>query len=125
VLNPAAAAAAAAVVVADFQYNTRPDSNYGPGRFHDGFVRVADQLWDNGMKEALDAAVAAGDVRNIIISGHSLGAATASLLASRAQVMARREPGHEPYAGYLKPWGTSLRAFATCLSTHIHRQCTG
>jgi hypothetical protein len=84
VINLAAAAAAAAA--ADYQYNTRPDSNYGPGQFHDGFLRVADQLWDNGMKEALDAAVAAGDVGNIIISGHSLGAAAGNLLVSRAQV---------------------------------------
>lgn len=85
--------AAAAVVFADYQYNTRPDSNYGPGHFHDGFKRVADQLWDNGMKEALDAAVAAGNVRNIIITGHSLGAASGNLLASRAQVSDRIGPG--------------------------------
>jgi dienelactone hydrolase len=74
---------------ADFQYNTRPDSNYGPGRFHDGFLTVANQLWDNGMREALDAAVAAGDVKHIIMTGHSLGGASTTLLSARAQVSAR------------------------------------
>ena len=64
----------------------RADSNYGPGVFHEGFLSVANQLWDNGMREALDAAVAAGDVGHIIITGHSLGGASTTLLAARAQV---------------------------------------
>jgi carbonic anhydrase len=38
------------------------------------------------MKEALDTAVAAGDVRHIIITGHSLGGASTTLLSARAQV---------------------------------------
>lgn len=71
---------------ADYQYNTRPDSNYGPGHFHEGFLSVANQLWDNGMRDALDAAVAAGDVKHIIITGHSLGGASTQLLSARAQV---------------------------------------
>lgn len=75
---------------ADYQYSMRADSNYGPGHFHEGFLSVANQLWENGMRQALEAAVAAGDVRNIIITGHSLGAACTTLLAARAQV---RGPG--------------------------------
>lgn len=63
-----------------------PDSNYGPGLFHRGFLEVANQLWDNGMREALDAAVAGGDVRHVIITGHSLGGASTTLLSARAQV---------------------------------------
>jgi dienelactone hydrolase len=87
----AAAAAAAAAVLCfagptDYQYNMVPDSNYGPGMFHEGFLRVANQLWNNGMQEALDTAVAAGDIKHIIITGHSLGGASTTLLSARAQV---------------------------------------
>lgn len=38
------------------------------------------------MREALDAAVAAGDVKHIIVTGHSLGGASTTLLSARAQV---------------------------------------
>jgi carbonic anhydrase len=63
-----------------------PDSNYGPGMFHEGFLGVANQLWNNGMQEALDTAVAAGGIKHIIITGHSLGGASTTLLSARAQV---------------------------------------
>lgn len=71
---------------ADYTYKTREDPNYGPGRFHEGFLAVANQLWEGGMKEALDAALAAGDVQHVIITGHSLGGASTTLLSARAQV---------------------------------------
>lgn len=63
-----------------------PDPNYGPGLFHKGFLEVANQLWDNGMREALDAAVTGGGVKHVIITGHSLGGASTTLLSARAQV---------------------------------------
>jgi esterase/lipase len=68
------------------------DSNYGPGMFHEGFLAVVNQLWNNGMQEALDTAVAAGDIKHIIITGHSLGGASTTLLSARAQV-GRVTPG--------------------------------
>lgn len=80
---------------ADWEYNLDMglayNSNYGQGQIHKGFVRLADTLWEEGLKEALDQAGAT--VSSVTITGHSLGAAAASLLASRAQVRTERQLG--------------------------------
>lgn len=77
---------------ADWEYNLDMgmtyNSNYGQGTMHKGFVRLSDSLWEDGLREALDQA--GSSVSAVTITGHSLGAAAASLLASRAQVRRAR-----------------------------------
>lgn len=60
------------------------NSNYGPGKIHRGFQNLADTLWNGGLKQALDQVMQTAS--SVTISGHSLGGATAALLAARAQV---------------------------------------
>jgi len=68
----------------NLDYGMSTNTNYGQGLIHKGFQRLADTLWDGGLKRALDRY--SGSASSVVVSGHSLGAATASLLAARIEV---------------------------------------
>lgn len=73
---------------ADFDYNLVMDANYGAGQIHNGFRRIANELWDGGFKDILDREFVWGHGvnRHLTINGHSLGGGTAKLLVARAEV---------------------------------------
>jgi hypothetical protein len=72
---------------ADFDYrHTTSSSLRLPGKVHAGFAGIAQQLWDNGLKAALDSHVLSGRVSTVQFSGHSLGAGVAALLSYASQV---------------------------------------
>jgi hypothetical protein len=80
------AAAAAAATDFDYRHTTSSSSLGLPGKVHAGFARIAEQLWANGLKAAVDTHVVAGSVSTVQFSGHSLGAGVATLLAYTSQV---------------------------------------
>ncbi|KAI8469897.1 MAG: class 3-domain-containing protein [Monoraphidium minutum] len=70
----------------DFDYSMEKDARYGPGLLHRGFLAVANEVWDNGLKAMLDSEVVdSGAAADITLTGHSMGAALATLLGARAQ----------------------------------------
>jgi hypothetical protein len=70
----------------NLDYGLSKNAAYGQGLQHNGFRKLADSLWGGkgGLKSVLDQY--AGSVSSVTIAGHSLGAASAALLAARAQV---------------------------------------
>jgi hypothetical protein len=79
----------------DFDYRQiiSSSSSLGlPGRVHAGFAGIAEQLWSNGVKAALDSHVLSGRVSTVQFSGHSLGAGVATLLAYASQVSCAAMP---------------------------------
>lgn len=76
---------------ADFDYAQVSDSSNTslnlPGSTHAGFTRIANYLWANGIKAALDnGVVRGGSISTVTFAGHSLGAGVATLLSYAAQV---------------------------------------
>jgi predicted alpha/beta hydrolase len=72
---------------ADFDYrHTTSSSLRLPGKVHAGFAGIAQQLWDNGLKAALDSHALSGRASTVQFSGHSLGAGVAALLSYASQV---------------------------------------
>lgn len=76
---------------ADFDYNTgssslQPGNINLPGQVHQGFARVAESLW-GGVAAALQALISVnGQLDNVYVAGHSLGAGVATLISYGAQV---------------------------------------
>lgn len=56
---------------------------YGAGKQHRGFIKLADQVWYGGLKAALDEVK--GTASSVTIAGHSLGGAAAAMLAARSE----------------------------------------
>jgi hypothetical protein len=69
---------------ADFTYLQVSDAAF-PGLVEKGFAAAAACLWP-GIQKALETEVVQGSTTAVTISGHSLGAALATLIAYRAQV---------------------------------------
>jgi hypothetical protein len=69
---------------ADFTYMQVKDAAF-PGLIEEGFVEAAAYIWP-GIQKALEAEVVQGSTTAVTISGRSLGAALATLIACRAQV---------------------------------------
>lgn len=96
---------------------TRPVAWSGPGRVHQGFLRALEAAW-----AALGDTLTAEDPRPLLITGHSLGGALATLTASRlphallysfgapragdavfSHEMDKRAEHHFRYVGYRDP----------------------
>jgi acetyl esterase/lipase len=69
---------------ADFTYMQVRDAAF-PGLIERGFKAAAAHIWP-GIQKALEAEVVQGSTTAVMIGGHSLGAALATLIAYRAQV---------------------------------------
>jgi acetyl esterase/lipase len=69
---------------ADFTYLQVTDAAF-PGLIERGFRAAAAQMWPS-VQKALEEEVVQGSTTAVTISGHSLGAALATLIAYRAQV---------------------------------------
>lgn len=79
---------------ADFDYNTgstslQPGSITFPGQVHQGFARVAASLWGGVAAALKDVIGTNGQINNVYVAGHSLGAGVATLIAYGTQVCAR------------------------------------
>lgn len=68
----------------NLDYSMATNPYYGKGAMHLGFLRLAGGLWLGGLRDVMKQY--GGTVSSVTIAGHSLGAATAALLASRTQV---------------------------------------
>lgn len=95
----------------DFDMST--NAEYGPGGIHTGFLRLADSIWDGGLRNTLDQF--SSSLGSVTIAGHSLGAATAALLAARAQVSNSKAP---PEASRVTRARTLMDRWSRAISIH-------
>eukprot|EP00882_Tetradesmus_deserticola_P012343 GHRQ01013082.1.p1 GENE.GHRQ01013082.1~~GHRQ01013082.1.p1 ORF type:complete len:319 (+),score=51.77 GHRQ01013082.1:1236-2192(+) len=71
----------------DFSYSETSSSYLKfPGKTHAGFTAIANKLWLEGLRDALYRNVVKGHIKSVAVTGHSLGAGVAQLVAYAAQV---------------------------------------
>jgi surfactin synthase thioesterase subunit len=72
---------------ADLHYNQNPTGSIKfPGKTHSGFTTLANMLWQQGIREALNSQVVKASVTSVTVVGHSMGASVATLVSYAAQV---------------------------------------